>query len=173
MLIGAAGVSTANDFKVMPASACWWNPSYGRTAPASGTSVAPPFFYDSVGAITTNTAGLGPDPYISVVCGLVRDFTTNTNGLVDLRVNVFDANPNGAVACAASSMSADGSMGYSIVGVGSGTPFAGGYKQLVFSGTSSLNQSWAGGTYELECIISPGTRIVSAYYVEQSGGDTN
>lgn len=173
MLVGATRISTANDFKVMPASACWWNPSYDRTAPASGATVAPPFFYDSTGAITTNTAGADVDLSIYVVCGLVRDFTTNTNGLVDLRVNVFDANPNGDVHCGASSYGPDGTTGFSVGSVGSGTAFAGGYTQLVFASPIQLNQSWSGGTYEIECAISPGTRIVSVYYIEQSGGDTN
>jgi hypothetical protein len=70
-------------------------------------------------------------------------------------------------------MTADGSTGYIVGAVGSGTAFAGGYKQLVFAAPIQLNQSWNGGTYEVDCAISPGTRIVSVYYVEQSGGDTN
>lgn len=174
MVVAVGSMSAANDFKVMPGSACWWNPSYERIAPVSGASVAPPFFYDNTGALTTNTAGLGGvDDYIYTVCGLVRDYTTNLNGLVDLRVNVFDGNPNGDVHCAAWSMAADGTTGYGVGSVGSGTAFAGGYKQLVFGAPIQLNQSWNGGTYELDCAISPGTRLVSVYYVEQSGGDSN
>lgn len=172
MVVAVSSVSTASDYKVMPGSACWWNPSYERIAPASGATVAPPFFYDSVGALTTNAAGVGPDVQIYVSCGLVRDYTTNVNGLVDLRVNVFDANPSGDVHCSAGSQAPDGTTGYFVGTVTSGTAFAGGYKQLVFNAPIQLNQSWNGGTYEVSCAISPGTRLVSVYYVEQSGGDT-
>jgi len=171
LVIALSSVSSANDWKVTPASWCNWDPGASLTAPATGSTIVAPYFVNTDGSIGTTTAQLAQyaTSAVSFECPVLRDYTTNTNGLIDFRVNVFDASTTAMVQCRLTSMSADDTQRVVYGPIQSGTTFASGYTQLRFTG---VNTSWSGGYYSLDCYIGENTKILSYMSVEPSGGDS-
>jgi hypothetical protein len=102
----------------------------------------------------TNTSGAAA----AVVCAIVRDNTSNTNGLRDAEVAVTDA--TGTMTCSAVAVDRAGnllkSVGLTIPGTGS---------RIIDFG-SSLNLSVSRGHYQVTCNLPNNARIHSVYYDE-------
>lgn len=108
-----------------------------------------------VGGVT-NVSGAAMD----VVCTLIRDTVSNTNGLRDLEVAVTD--PAGSLLCDAVSENRAGDplkiVRRSISGTGS----------KILDWGSSLNLSVNRGHYSLNCFLPNNATIHSIYYDENS-----
>lgn len=108
-----------------------------------------------VGGITNNSGGA-----VQIVCSLMRDTVSNTNGLRDLEVAVTD--PTGSFSCDAVSEDRNGEPVKVVHRSISGT----GNKVLDWS--SSLNVSVNRGHYSVSCFLPDKASLHSIYYDENS-----
>lgn len=102
----------------------------------------------------------GETPF-TAVCSLVRDNTTNTNGLLALQVRLMK-NDGASQTCTARSHDAFGNLLKAVSRSVSGT----GGKTLSWG--TSLNVSGAGSYYSVTCSLNGGTAVSNLYWNEPS-----
>lgn len=118
----------------------------------SGTGL----IYDFNGV--TVATGTGGEP-VDIICTLFRDNTTNTNGMQDLEMSVFDPT-TGSIFCDAMSLDRKGIQKKvvrrqsSVVG------------ESVLDWGGSVNLSVSKGYYAIRCRVPNGGAIRSIYYLE-------
>lgn len=105
--------------------------------------------------VTNNTGA-----QVSIVCALVRDTSTNTNGLQDLEVSITDPT-GGSMVCNAFSVGRNGAT-LSQLRKNAGTSTA---PQIIDFG-SALNASASRGHYAVVCEVPNGGKIHSIFYEE-------
>jgi hypothetical protein len=108
--------------------------------------------YTSAGLKNKSTATL------TIVCSLFRDNTSNTNGMQDLEISLFDQ--TGGTKCAAFSFDRKGFTKKMIEKVNSTV----GEAVIDFGG--ALNASVSKGYYAVSCSLTPQSILRSIYYVE-------
>lgn len=135
--------SLAADGKILGGQVCELGP-----APSSAT-----VRYDSDGIEMVSTGG-------TVMCTMIRDNVTNTNGLSDVELSVNDPTGGGGVICDLLAQDRHGTP----VKVVRRTSSRNGPQVLDWGG--SLNVGASKGTYSFICLLPPGGRISSLYFNE-------
>ena len=96
----------------------------------------------------------------TVVCTMVRDNVTNTNGLSDVELTVFDPSAGGSVVCDLVAQDRNGSP----LKIVRRSSTRNGVQTLDWGG--SMNLSASKGTYSFICNLPPGARLSSIYFNE-------
>jgi hypothetical protein len=124
---------------------------------------------------STYAAELGPQgPVLAVTthCPIVRDVVSNTNGLSNITVYVFDNSTTGQVSCSVVSASADGVQTFSTTTLATGIAAKSTNGSTALNFGSNMNHSFNGGHYDVLCSVTGAGSISGITYVEKNGGNS-
>lgn len=167
MLVALGTVpALAVDSKSISASACIGQTN-GWFAPAPGTTTYSQWQYGGIDGYILAGGSPGSTSWTYVNCPLLRDDISNTNGLANLSIAVWDHTASDYVSCTATASDLTTTMGYTYGPVATTTAFNGGVQLL------SLNvlQSFNGGAYSVTCRLPHGqSGIRNINYAEHLAG---
>jgi len=167
IIIMAALPAAAVDWKTYNPSACLPIPT-SWVYPATGAVVNARFYNgDDAGEIGSSPPAYAP---VSVSCPIIRDDTTNANGLAGLKVLMYDVDATAQSSCWVITESPDGITSATVGPLSTGVAFTG---TISLDFGTTITQTWVQGPISIFCSLQGQGSMSGIVYSEISGGNTN